>query len=236
MKPIVIIRHANTEGPGFFGTFLDEKNIPWRLIKIDEGEALSISMLDFSGMAMMGGPMSVNDNLPWISPLLALIREAVEADVPVLGHCLGGQLISKALGGAVSKNMVKEIGWGEITVDNHAEAKHWFGNVKSFIGFHWHGETFSLPEGATHLLSSAYCQNQAYARGKHLAFQCHIEMTVDMVKSWCEVGDDEVVEAMASPGVQQVAEIKRDLEPRVAALNTIARSVYERWITGLKAG
>ncbi len=236
MKPIVIFRLAVTEGPGFFGTFLDEKNIPWRLIKIDEGEALPKSILDFSGMVMMGGPMSVNDNLPWISPLLTLIREAVKADVPVLGHCLGGQLLSKALGGVVSKNLVKEIGWSEITVDNHAEAKRWFDNVKSFNGFHWHGETFSLPEGATHLLSSTYCQNQAYSVGKHLAFQCHIEMTADMVKSWCEVGDDEVVEAMASPGVQQVAEIKRDLELRVAALSTIARSVYERWITGLKAG
>lgn len=236
MKPIVIFRHAFTEGPGFFGTFLDEKNIPWRLIKIDEGEALPESVLDFSGMVMMGGPMSVNDDLPWISPLLTLIREAVETDVPVLGHCLGGQLISKALGGVVSKNPVKEIGWGEVAVDGHAEAKRWFGDMKSFNGFHWHGEMFSLPEGATHLLSSAYCQNQAYSIGKHLAFQCHIEMTADMVKSWCEVGADEVIEAAASPGVQQDAEIKRDLEPRVTALNAVARPVYEQWITGLKAG
>ena len=183
----------------------------------------------------MGGPMSVNDDLPWISPLLALIREAVKADIPVLGHCLGGQLMSKALGGVVSKTPLKEIGWGEVSVNNHTEATHWFGDLKEFQGFHWHGETFSLPAGASHLLSSVYCQNQAYSIGKHLAFQCHIEMTADMVKAWGEVGKDEITEAAASPGVQQIQEMQQDLESRVATLNTIARKVYERWIANLRA-
>lgn len=235
MKPVVIFRHALTEGPGFLGQFLDEKHIPWRLVKIDQDEALPSSALEYSGVVLMGGPMSVNDDLPWISPLLALIREAVKADIPVLGHCLGGQLMSKALGGIVCKNPLKEIGWGEVSVSNHAEAKHWFGDLEGFQGFHWHGETFSLPAGASHLLSSVYCQNQAYSIGKHLAFQCHIEMTADMVRAWCEVGADEITEAAASPGVQQTQEMQHDLESRVAVLNTIARKVYERWIANLRA-
>ena len=235
MKPVVIFRHALTEGPGFLGQFLDEKHIPWRLVKIDQDEALPSSALEYSGVVLMGGPMSVNDDLPWISPLLALIREAVKADIPVLGHCLGGQLMSKALGGVVSKTPLKEIGWGEVSVNNHAEATHWFGDLKGFQGFHWHGETFSLPAGASHLLSSVYCQNQAYSIGKHLAFQCHIEMTADMVKAWGEVGKDEITEAAASPGVQQIQEMQQDLESRVATLNTIARKVYERWIANLRA-
>jgi GMP synthase-like glutamine amidotransferase len=223
-----------TEGPGFLGAFLTEKNIPWHLVKIDQGEILPDSILGFSGAVLMGGPMSVNDNLLWIPPLLGLIREAVEADIPMLGHCLGGQLISKALGAVVTKNPVKEIGWGEVNVSDDAEARRWFGDLKTFQVFHWHGETFSLPVGSTHLLSSTYCQNQAYSIGKHLAFQCHIEMTTDMVKAWCDVGADEITQAIASPGVQQIPQIQNNLEMRVVALNTMARPVYERWIEGLK--
>ena len=233
MKPIVIFRHANTEGPGYLGQFLDEKDIPWKLIRIDEGEALPDSVLDFSGVVLMGGPMSVNDHLPWIQPLLGMIRAAVKADIPVLGHCLGGQLMTKALGGVVSRNPIKEIGWGEVLVDNNAEAQRWFGDLQKFQGFHWHGEAFSLPAGATHLLASSYCRNQAYSMGKHLAFQCHVEMTTDMVKAWCEVGAEELVQSVASPGVQQTPEILRDLESQVAELNAVAKPIYERWITGL---
>lgn len=235
MKPVIIFRHALTEGAGYLGSFLTEKHISWRMIRIDQGDPLPASMQNFSGMVLMGGPMSVNDDLAWIPPLLALIREAIAADIPVLGHCLGGQLISKALGATVGKNPVKEIGWGEISVSQNSEAKKWFGATQQFLGFHWHGETFALPAGATHLLASPYCQNQAYALGKHLAFQCHIEMTAEMVKVWCDAGATEVQDAAASPGVQPTPEILKDLQPRVEQLNAIAKPVYEHWLNGLKA-
>lgn len=233
MKPVIIFRHALTEGAGYLGNFLTEKQIPWRMIRIDQGDPLPATMQQFSGMVLMGGPMSVNDDLPWITPLLTLINEAYQADIPLLGHCLGGQLISKALGASVGKNPVKEIGWGEIKVSQHAEARKWFGKTQSFQGFHWHGETFALPDNATHLLASAHCQNQAYSIGKHLAFQCHIEMTVEMVKTWCKVGTDELAEAADSPGVQQAEVMQVELESRIAELNAMAKPVYERWIKGL---
>lgn len=233
MKPVAIFRHAQTEGPGYLADFLNRKRITWRLIKIDAGDTLPVSIEEFSGLVFMGGPMSVNDDLPWIPPVLGLIRAAVESDIPVLGHCLGGQLMSKALGGVVSANPIKEIGWGAIEVASHATARHWFGEIREFEGFHWHGETFSLPAGATHLLSSRYCENQAYALGKHLAFQCHIEMNVEMVGTWCKVGDEELSAAASSPGVQQAAEITRDLETRIPALNRVADTVYEAWVAGL---
>jgi GMP synthase-like glutamine amidotransferase len=178
--------------------------------------------------------MSVNDDLPWIALLLMRIREAVQRDVPLLGHCLGGQLISKALGGKVSHNPVKEIGWGEVATSENSEAGYWFGDRARFQVFHWHGETFTLPSGATHLLSSQYCRNQAYSIGKHLAFQCHIEMTAEMVQSWCEAGSQEIRDAAASPGVQQPLDIQIDLDAKVSALQAVARTVYERWIAGLK--
>ena len=93
MKPVAIFRHARSEGPGYFATFLDENNIPWRLLAIDEGEPVPQDAQAFSGLVFMGGPMSVNDDLPWIPPVLALIRQAAATGIPVLGHCLGGQLM-----------------------------------------------------------------------------------------------------------------------------------------------
>ena len=234
MKPIVIFRFLAHEGPGYLGAFLDEKNIPWQLIKVDEGEAIPPSILACSGMVLMGGPMSVNDNLPWISPLLDLIREAVASDIPVLGHCLGGQLMSKALGAKVTKNSVKEIGWGEVTVSQNGVAKHWFGNIETFNAYHWHGETFSVPEGANHLLSSAHCQNQAWSIGKHLAFQTHIEMTPEMVQKWCEEGEEELRESAASHAVQQADAMQQELPLHCFFLNKVAKQVYTQWISGLK--
>ena len=127
MKPVIIFRHYRIEGPGYFSDFLDTQGIPWCLIKIDEGDAVPNSLEAYSGVVLMGGPMSVNDDLPWIPPLLDLIRKAVDADVPVLGHCLGAQLMTKALGGQVTQNAVKEIGWGEVTVSVNSAAQHWFG-------------------------------------------------------------------------------------------------------------
>ena len=236
MKPVVIFRHAASEGPGYLGTFLDECSIPWRLVKIDEQEALPDSIQDFSGVVLMGGPMSVNDDLPWIAPLLNLIREAYTADIPLLGHCLGGQLISKALGATVSKNRIKEIGWGSVNVSKNPVANYWFDEIETFNSFHWHGETFSMPLNAVHLLSSPYCENQAYAIGKHLAFQCHIEMTEAMVQSWCELGADELTEATDSPAVQQADVMQENLPLHCFFLNKVAKQVYSQWIKGLVHG
>jgi GMP synthase-like glutamine amidotransferase len=86
-KPIVIFRHIAHEGPGCLGDFLNAQNIPWQLIKIDEGEPLPSSILAYRGMVLMGGPMSANGDLPWIPPLLDLVREAHANDIPLLGHC-----------------------------------------------------------------------------------------------------------------------------------------------------
>lgn len=233
IKPVAIFRFAAAEGPGYLATFLDEQGIPWQLIKIDEGEAVPKSILAYSGMVLMGGPMSVNDDLPWIAPVLAFIRSAVDVDIPVLGHCLGGQLITKALGGVVTGNPVKEIGWGEVIVSQNEAAQQWFGDMETFNGFHWHGETFSLPEGAVHLLASKYCENQAYSIGKHLAFQCHVEMTAEMVSRWCDIGADEILMAASSPAVQQPDVIQQTLPLHCFFLNKVASRVYAQWIQGL---
>lgn len=233
MEPIAIFRHAPAEGPGYLAGFLDARAIPWKLIAIDAGDAVPRSAEEFSGLVFMGGPMSVNDDLPWIAPTLALIRDAVARDVPVLGHCLGGQLMSKALGGVVSRNLVKEIGWGEVVVADNDVARAWFGDMKRFDAFHWHGETFTLPPGAVGLLSSAHCASQAWAIGKHLALQCHVEMTEEMIADWCEIGAEEVAAASASPAVQTAEEMLWQTPGRLPQLHEAAGRLYAAWTAGL---
>jgi GMP synthase-like glutamine amidotransferase len=233
MKPIAIFRHAYSEDPGYFSELLDAHHLDWVLIAIDEGDAVPVRASDFSGLVFMGGPMSVNDDLPWVAPVLALIRDAVAHDVPVLGHCLGGQLMSKALGGSVSRNAIKEIGWGEVKVDGHHEASAWFGELRSFDAFHWHGETFSLPPGAAHLLSSTHCTNQAWSMGKHLALQCHVEMTDAMIANWCEIGAGEIAENLTSPGVQTAQQMRDESAEKLPLLHRVAAALYSRWLAGL---
>ena len=236
---IAIFRHAASEGPGTLADFLNAAGQHWRLIAIDAGDALPASAQDFAGLVFMGGPMSVNDDLPWIAPVLALIQEAVAHDIPVLGHCLGGQLMAKALGGCVSRNPIKEIGWGRVEVAHSACAQHWFGPHQQFMAFHWHGETFSVPAQAELILSSPHCAHQAFAWGPHLGLQCHIEMNSSMINQWCELGADEIQAARSgpqpSPAVQTAAAIVANSPTHLPALNQVAEQVYQRWLQGVQA-
>jgi GMP synthase-like glutamine amidotransferase len=234
MKPVAIFRHARSEGPAYFATYLDRRGVPWKLYALDEGRKAPKDVRKFSGLAFMGGPMSVNDDhIAWLRAEIELAREAVRKDVPMIGHCLGGQLMSKALGGEVTRARVKEIGWGEVQVSDNGVAKSWFGPVGGFESFHWHGETFTIPSGATRILGNAHCANQAFALGRHLGMQCHVEMTEAMVKSWCKGGAREIEESKASPGVQSTQKIEKNLEERIGALHKVADRLYDRWSEGL---
>lgn len=236
MKPVAIFRHVPSEGPGYFASYLERKAIAWRLVPLDEGRAVPRSARGFAGLVFMGGPMSVNDDLPWIIPALALIADAVRQDVPVLGHCLGGQLMAHAFGGEVGPSAVKEIGWGEVSVADNAVARDWLGPLQSFAPFHWHGETFSIPPGGTRVLENAHCANQAFALGRHFGMQCHVEMTGEMIADWLRGGAAEITQSRGSPGVQEPAEIGRDLERRLSALHAAADRIYDKWTEGLSRG
>ncbi|MEQ1593295.1 MAG: type 1 glutamine amidotransferase [Thiobacillaceae bacterium] len=235
MNPVLVFRHSATEGAGYFSEFLDRHAIPWQVIRIDAGDALPDTLNGVSGLCLMGGPMSVNDALPWISQELTLIRQAIEQDIPVIGHCLGGQLLAKASGGIVTQNPVKEIGWGEVQTTNADVAEDWVGkNTRPMNVFHWHGETFSLPPGAVRILESTHCSNQAFIlNNRHLGMQCHVEMTPLMVKEWCENGADEIA-ASPSPAVQTAEVMQSGLDIRTHELHGIADKVYTRWIQGLR--
>lgn len=233
MNPVVICRYAPHEGPGYFATYLSERHIPWRVIKFDEGEKLP-SVNSITGLAMMGGPMSVNDDLAWIPSMLQFVRDSVASDVPVIGHCLGGQLLAKALGGNVTRNAVKEIGWGLIDVADTRVGAQW-GTPGPFTSYHWHGETFSIPCNAVRIWSSAQCENQAFVFRKHIAMQCHIEITEEMIETWCETGADEIERnQQRSPAVQNLEAMRENVSTKVAALHRVADRVYGRWMEGLK--
>jgi len=233
MQDLLVFRHAPHEGPGYLADYLDRHGLSHRLVRVDRDDPIPSSIDGISGVVLMGGPMSVNDPLPWIPKVAELIRRAVAADVPVLGHCLGGQLISKALGGVITKNPVKEIGWLPVSRVDNPVARRWLdGLPDEFEAFHWHGETFSIPPGATRVLGSRDCANQAFVLGKTLAFQCHIEMTADLVREWARVGADELAPACAT--VQNPQTMTADLDARVRRLQAVADRIYDRWIEGLK--
>ncbi len=233
VKSVAILRHSPGEGPGYFATFLDAHSVPWKLIKVDGGEAVPASADAFSGLCFMGGPMSVNDDLSWLPPTFALIRQAAERGVPVIGHCLGGQLMSKALGGAVTRSSVKELGWGKVSRGNapRGPAGDWLGGLESFEAFHWHGEMFSIPPGATRILESDWCENQAFVSGPHLGLQCHVEMTEAMIRLWNRQWAEE--NAAPGPSVQRPEEMYERIDARLAAMHRAADRLYSRWIAGL---
>lgn len=237
MKPVAIFRYARTEGPGHFATFLSAHGLEWTLVRLDEGEPVPASTEEFSGLGFMGGPMSANDELPWTQPVLALMREAVERRVPVIGHCLGGQMLARALGGKVSLNPVKEIGWVPVEIDATPLAGEWFGDAgpRRFDTFQWHQDTFTIPPGGTRILTGEHCANQAYVvDGRHLGMQCHVEVTAEMIETWCRIGIDEIDENVGrSPAVQDALTIRTKMPELLPPLTGRAERLYARWVAGL---
>lgn len=229
MKPIRIFRHISCEGPGYFASFLKNYNIPYQLVCIDAGETPPTQIDDISGLVFMGGPMSANDDLPWIHQELELIQRAVANNLPVLGHCLGGQFISKALGGIISANPVKEIGWLPVQKLANPQADDWLdGLIKENTLFHWHGETFSIPEGATPILKSQHCAHQGFVIGNTLALQCHVEITADMVREWATLYQDEL--SSPTETVQSLEDMVSNLDKRIEDLQNVADVLYRRWL------
>jgi GMP synthase-like glutamine amidotransferase len=229
MLPIAVFRFSPTEGPAHFAAWLDRRGLPWQLVAIDRGDAVPGDPTAFSGIGMMGGPMSVNDALPWIAPLNRLVKRAVDVGVPVIGHCLGGQLLAQSLGARVSRTPTPEIGWIDVEVIDADAARDWFGGRARFTPFQWHYDAFELPAGATPVLRNAFNPNQGYVvDDRHIGFQCHIEMTRDLVETWCRTGAAELPQASAG-ALQSRADILGAADERLAALNAVADGIYARW-------
>jgi GMP synthase-like glutamine amidotransferase len=232
MKPLYIFRHIECEGPGYLGEVLSRLAIPSQIIAVDRDDPVPAGIDDCSGLVFMGGPMSVNDALPWIDQELELIRQAHAQGMPVLGHCLGGQLISKALGGIVNANPVREIGWHTVRKLHNGTTESWLGELPSQMElFHWHGETFSVPDHAEVILESDHCARQAFASGNTLALQCHVEMTAPMVREWASLYRHELDDP--SPAVQSAETIMENLAGKITGAQQVADRLYLRWLRPL---
>lgn len=243
MKPIAIIQHEADAGPGHFERYLLEKSLPYQTMRVFAGDAIPRSAERYAGLCSLGGSMSVNDDLSWIDDELSLMRDADQRGVPVIGHCLGGQLLAKALGASVTRNAMKEIGWSEVEIDDGELARQWVGVDSVLELFQWHGDTFALPDGARRFLTSRLCANQAFVieRGSftHVGMQFHVEMTPQLIQSWAgdPSGIREINEARQRQhdiGVQRPEDMLHNVDQRTRQMSVIADWIYDCWGRGLR--
>lgn len=179
----VVLRHEPFEHLGSFASVLDEHQIAYDYYDFEH----TVPEDGYDGVIVMGGPMSANDDLPGLRKEMRLIDKVLQEDVPMLGICLGSQMIAKALGAPVYRNAELEIGWEPVWLTEAGKADPLFRGVPSpETFFHWHGETFDLPEGAELLAYSKKCRHQAYRWGKRVyGIQFHPEITAEMIDDWC---------------------------------------------------
>ena len=179
-----ILQHVPFEGVGSMASWLDAHETDVTCTRFFKDDVLP-RLRDLDLVIILGGPMSVNDEstLSWLRPEKQFIRDAVEQKIPLLGVCLGSQLIASALGGRVYQNAHREIGWFPIEATTHP-AEDNFRFPERCLVFHWHGETFDLPSGAVRLARSEGCKNKAFQIGKHvIGLQFHIETTPESVRT-----------------------------------------------------
>ena len=183
----VVVQHVAWEGPGLIAAEAESRGIVLDVRRMDRGDPLPQAE-EIGGVVVMGGPMGVYEveKHPCLAEEQALLRSAVDRRVPVLGVCLGAQLLAAALGARVFRGPSPEIGFGTVSLTPHGEADPVLGPERpAFDVLHWHRDTFDLPAGAIHLAGSAAYPNQAFRFGERAyAFQFHIEVTAAMRPEW----------------------------------------------------
>lgn len=220
---VLVFRHVEFEHLGLIASALESAGASYEYVDLFRAPDARVALDSCDAVISMGGPMSANDELPFIERELELLRSAARRDLPIIGICLGAQLIAKAFGARVFRNRIKEIGWAPIhwTRDAHHDAL-FRGCAGSDIVFHWHSETFDLPRGATWLASSQACRYQAFRIGTNVyGLQFHLEVTPAMIKDW-------FAQAANAEDAQRVREtIDPDLHAR--ELSDLAHRVFGRW-------
>ncbi len=185
---VFILKHVANEDAGTILDFLKKEKIPYAGVSLYAGEALP-ALEQTRALVIMGGPMNVyeEEKYPFLKEETALLKKAIDANVPCLGICLGSQLIAKALGKRVYKASQPEIGWSEVSLTRDAQKDKIFSSLgrERLKVLQWHEDTFDLPDGAVHLASSTIVKNQAFRFGNRIyGLQFHVEVNKAMLEDW----------------------------------------------------
>jgi GMP synthase (glutamine-hydrolysing) len=190
-RKILSIQNISCETLGTLEDFLESDGYVLDKVLAPE-DPIPQSAIEFSAIILLGGPMSVYEGVPYLTKEQFLIREAYRRNIPVLGVCLGSQLIAGALGGTVFRGAKKEIGWYDVKVTDKGLDNLFKGLEKKELGvFQWHGDTYTLPQNAV-VLAYSDLYPQAFKIGSAYGLQFHLEVTTDMIKVWTEEYREEI--------------------------------------------
>jgi GMP synthase (glutamine-hydrolysing) len=230
-RPVLILQHMHNDSPAYLAQWLREQGQAFELRNSAAGEMPPSSLHGYTALALLGGDMSANHDLPALRQEEQLFRQALAQQVPTIGHCLGGQLMARALGARIGASPAPEIGWHTAELLPNASTRHWFGPAPRAMVFHWHYEAFELPPGAQRLASSPACPNQAFAIGPHLAMQFHLEVDAQKLARWSQDWDPEYEAARAAhPSVQSGPHIRELTAVHLRPHQSWAAQVYARWL------
>lgn len=194
---VLFIKHIDIEGPGTMLEYINTKAIQYKIIDLSLGDNLPSHPNEYEAIVILGGPMNVfeEDKHNYLKDEDIFIKEALKERVPMLGLCLGAQLIAKATGAKVKKSPGKEIGWFKVSLTNDGLKDSIFNGLEKEIEvFQWHGDTFEIPDNGLHLASSSACDNQAFKYNSNVyGFQFHLEVTKNMVKEWLDAYSEEIL-------------------------------------------
>ncbi len=230
---VTLLQHIHCETPGIISDCLQSANIDMRFVRTFERNPIPSNLDTQAGLIVMGGPMSVydHDQFPFLLEEQRLIEEALKDDKPVLGVCLGSQLLAATLGAEVKSGAQKEIGWHPVTLTEDAATDAlWKELPARFTAYHWHGDVYDLPQGAVSLASSELTPCQGFRYGANAyGFLFHMEVTEKIIQNMVKEFSGELDEENIAAG--SIIEKTRDFLP---ALQTVGGRVFRRWAKSLK--
>ncbi len=227
MTGLHCIQHVPFETPARIATWAASRSIDVSITRVFEAGVVP-GVADVEALVLMGGPMSVHDDgkHPWLVAEKRLVEDMLNAGKPVLGVCLGAQIIADVLGARVRRNRFQEIGWYRVEATGGGRTHPRFALPAEFVPFHWHGETFELPPEAVHLARSAACEQQAFSwRERVLALQFHLEATADGVDALIAHCADDIG---TGPYVQAPEEMVAAAD-RFGVAHTVLEGLLDNW-------
>ena len=221
MSNVLLVQNTRVEGSGYLGELLTDDGFDITSINAKHE---SLPENNFSLVVILGAPESANDDLPYLKAEQQLIKNSVERNIPVLGICLGSQLIAKTFGAKIYRGTRKEIGfYSDLKISSNSSLFSGFKNP--FTVFHWHGDTFDLPEGAVRLASSKYYENQAFQYKSAVGLQFHLEVNETMVNLWLDNTEKKLKE-ISYINPQQ---IRSDVNENISIVKSNMKNFYNNF-------